>query len=328
MGRRAWLNLVLAAAVAALAAVAWLRPGEEAPPPKPKLLAIDQDRVGRIVIERPGRDTLELVRREGHWWLARPFEAPAAEFRARSILGIADAESEARYEVGEGELAKYGLDPPKAVVRLGDAATVAVGATEPIDLRRYVRVGDERAVHLVRDTFYTDLAADAAELVSTRLIPPGWEPVEIAVPGLTVRRGGEGRWEPDEAHREASADALAAFVEAWRTRRALWVERLDEAARAALAKAPEIRIRLRRAGPKGAEAANATRELRYRLVARDSDKGLVREDLGLVWRVAPAAAAELLELREPAPAGEDAAEKEKADGDETDGSEGDRGSGG
>jgi len=301
VGARGWLNLALAAAVAGLAAVLWLEPGKETPPPKPKLLAIDKAGVRRIVVERPGREALELQRRGDHWWLVRPFEVPAARFRAESILGLAGAESESRFEAAEAELARYGLEPPKAVVRFDDAATVAVGGTDPIDLRRYVRVDGQRTVHLVRDTFYTELAADAAELVSTRLIPPGWEPVEIAVPGLTVRRGGEGRWEPDAAHRDASADALAAFVDAWRTRRALWVERLDKAGRAALARAPTVRLRLRRAGTGREDGDEALLELRYRLVTRESDKGLVREDLGLVWRITPAAAGELLELREPEP---------------------------
>lgn len=283
MSSRMLLNLALLAAVAVLALVAWFEPGKERPAEPPPITALDKDQVQRIRIERRDKDTVILIRDGGHWRMERPIRAPAAEFRVDAILRLARETSHARFPVADGELAKFKLEKPMVRLFL-DQVEIDFGTTEPIDGRRYVRVGD--TVHLITDAYYYHhLTADAPDLVSTRLLPPDARPVEIVLPGLVLQRGDDDTWKLTPERDDVSADDIHALVDEWRRARALWVER-DEGDGE-----PQGRIRVR---IEGSEAP-----IEFQITGREPDLVLTRKDLGLRYRVAADVAGRLLDLPKP-----------------------------
>ena len=76
MSRRAALNLLLLGAVAALAALVFLQPGIETPPPVPTLTDRAPESVARLRIERPGQTAVVLEKREGGWLMLEPLSLP------------------------------------------------------------------------------------------------------------------------------------------------------------------------------------------------------------------------------------------------------------
>lgn len=221
MSRRTLLNVVLAAVVAGLAAFIAYGP-HRAPEPAPApLTTLDASAVSRVVVEPRDADTVEIVRDERGWRLARPFDVPANEFRVLALLGLLAAPAHARFDAVPGELERYGLAPPRARVHLADAV-IAIGDTEPLGGRRYVGYDDQ--VALVDDVYLGRTDARAAGFVSPALLGPAPAIVEILLPGLSVRRV-DGGWRSEPAL--ASADDVVALVDAWRAAQATTVQRYD-----------------------------------------------------------------------------------------------------
>jgi hypothetical protein len=223
MRRRLLLNVGLAAIVAALVLVVWLEPGIDRETGPARLTALDADVIGRIEIQRSGHDGIIIERSDGQWRLLAPLEAPANEFRIEPLLRIADATTHAHFEAGAGELARYGLDPPRAVLRIDDVE-IAFGDTEALDHRRYMRIGN--VVHLVEDHYLHRLQTGYASFVSNRLLPEGSRPVRLSLPDFTLAMDAEGRWNT-APEQDFSMDALNRIVDAWIHARAIIVDAYD-----------------------------------------------------------------------------------------------------
>lgn len=222
MGRRALLNLGLAALVAALALIAWLEPGLEREDATARLTGLAVSDVDRIEI-RAGGESIDLWRIEGRWRMTAPVETAANEFRIEPLLRVVEAQSHARFEAVAGELARYGLEPPRALLHVNDVE-IAFGDTGPIDQRRYVRVGG--FVHLVDDHYLSRLQAGFPSFVTNRLLPEDARPVAFRFPGLVLEQQADGRWrlDPDPA---LPMDALNRFVDGWTHARAIHIDRHD-----------------------------------------------------------------------------------------------------
>jgi hypothetical protein len=219
MGTRVLLNLGLAVLVLALVLVIWLDPGREGE--APRLTGLAAGAVTRIVIRHGGDDEIRIERGNGQWRMSAPLQAAANEFRIEPLLRVVEATSHARFEAVAGELSRYGLDPPRAVLRADDVE-IAFGDTEPIDHRRYMRVG--ATVHLVEDHYLHRLQAGYPAFVSNRLLPDGGRPVRVELPQFTIAQDALGRW-TIEPERDVPIDALDRLVDAWAEARAIIVDR-------------------------------------------------------------------------------------------------------
>lgn len=224
MKKRLLLNLGLAVMVAALVLVVWFEPGIDREAGSVRLTTLAAEEISTIRIQRSGQDEIELERgKDGQWRLTAPLQAPANEFRIEPLLQIAGATSHVRFAAEPGELAGFGLDPPRAVLRI-DAVDIAFGDTEPLDHRRYVQIGN--IVHLVDDHYLHRLQLGPASFVSNRLLPAGSHPVRLALPDFTIEQDAQGRWSIDP-EQEISMDALNQIVDAWTHASALLVEVYD-----------------------------------------------------------------------------------------------------
>ncbi len=228
---RTRINLALLALVLVLGALALWGPAPKDAGPKenPPLTPMRADQVHHVTIERPGlKGSIRLTRADDDRWTVtlpdREAPLPADTFKATRLAELAEARVYDRFPAG-GDLAAYGLDAPRATVTL-NAVTLRFGATEPLRHRRYVIA--DGYVHLIDDRYFDAIANTPANWVDKALLPGAPALAAIRLPGLTVHRGEEG-WTMEPARSDLSADALQAFVDAWRHARALTVKLPDEA---------------------------------------------------------------------------------------------------
>jgi hypothetical protein len=190
LARRWLVNLLLAglAAWLALLALGEHRRVERAG----RLTPLDPGRIERIERHRPDTPPLLLERADGQWWMREPIAAPADADAVGRLLPIAAAQSSRALPAAAADLERLGLGAPAIRLTL-DGLELRFGATEPIADRRYAQVGD--LVHLVEDRDLAGLLTPVPDLLSRRLLPPGFSPGLGSIDG-----------------RPLSADALADLV--------------------------------------------------------------------------------------------------------------------
>ena len=275
MKSRLLVNLGLLALIAILAMVAIVKPGKKEVELSP-LLAVDPQGLTRVTLQN--KETLVFEKQDGQWRLTGPFAAPVNQVRVGQLLDVAKAPSEANYPLKLDEAGQFGLDAPQAVLTLGDK-TLQFGGTDPIKMRRYVRLGD--TLHLVEDNFFHHLTAAATDYVDKRLIPEGAKIQEIQLPGMKALRNAEGRWTVEPAS-ESSTD-LAELASVWATSRAIDVKRMDPKV-----VGETIGIGLVEGAP-----------IEFVIVKKSPELVLGRRDLGLQYEVTSETSRELLNQPKP-----------------------------
>lgn len=276
MKKRLWLNLILLVAVAALASLAFLEPGKKEAKIT-HLAELDDSTVNEITLQN--KERLVFQKREGQWWLASPFAAPANEIRIRQLLDIAKAESLLQYPLKQGDLAKFELDKPKFTLTMGPTKLI-FGGSDPINMRRYVQIGE--TLHLVNDDFSHHLAASATDFVDKKLLPENAKPNEIFLPGLKAKTGQDGKWTLDPP---VDASRMADLVNAWQSARAIEVKRIEQPPQGDI-----VRIGFANHAP-----------IEFVIVQREPDVLLARTDWGLQYVVAGESGKQLLSLKQPEP---------------------------
>jgi hypothetical protein len=275
MRSRLFINLGLLTLIAILATVAIMKPGKKEAEPFP-LLAVDLQGMKRVTLQN--KETLVFEKQDGQWRLTAPFAAPVNQVRIGQLLDVAKATTEASYPLKPEEAGQFGLDAPEAVLTLGDNS-LQFGGTDPIKMRRYVRLGN--TLHLVEDNFFHHLTATATDYVDKRLIPEGSKIQEIQLPGLKALRNGEGHWTVEPAS-ESSTD-LAELASVWATSRAIDVKRMDPKV-----VGETIRIGLVEGAP-----------IEFIILKKSPELVLGRRDLGLQYEVTSETSRELLDQPKP-----------------------------
>lgn len=282
MGRRAVLNLVLAAVVAGLA---WLTFA----PPEPgdsqdaslAVTSLDAAAIRRIEIRAGSRPAMRLAREAGGWMLESPRAGRADPLRVQALLGLATARSRSGFRAAGNDLGQFGLAPPRATVTFDDAV-VAVGDTDPVASLRYVLARDQ--VHLLEDRWFSQIFGEAVAWLDPRLLSGVTALGAIRIPGA------HWTWRDGQWHRQPpgpGAQAGAALAKAWRDASALAVRDLDER----LDWSAEVSVTPRDGGE----------PLRF-VVARTADAVFLgRRDRNVQYRFLPRQAAALLPASPPGP---------------------------
>lgn len=275
--KRARLNLGLMVVAAGLgAAVFFSQKKDEKGPP---LTGLAADAVTHIALEHPGQPGIRLEKRDARWYFGAPVTAEVDEFEINALLGLATAE--AKESVTGATLKNLGLDPPKYTVTLNDVQ-IAVGDVEPIQFRRYVKVGD--VVSLIEDPPSAALDADYSDLVAKGVLPAGSEIASIELPKLKLAKA-DGKWALTPADPNAGADQMQRLADAWKNARAMWNERAAGPA----PKGERVKVTF---------ADGTARE--FVVAARDPQFKLHRPDLGVNYVLSKALADEMLQLPPPA----------------------------
>lgn len=238
MHRSAWINVLLAAAVAALGAWIYFKPARDEKA-EHALSALKPAEVALIRVERPGEPAMVLAKKQGAWFLVAPFAARGNELRAQQLLEIAEARSAHRYPAAD--LGRFELDRPQARLTLGGQA-FAFGMVSPVTREQYVLTGD--AVYAVNPRHGALLPASAADLASVRLLGPAETPLRIELGGFTVAQR-DGAWRRTPAAADLGQDDLLRWVDEWRHATAARVEPHGGAG----PPAEVVRIHLKEGGP-------------------------------------------------------------------------------
>ncbi|MBI3562044.1 MAG: DUF4340 domain-containing protein [Gammaproteobacteria bacterium] len=223
LSARAWLNLGLSIAVAVLISVAVLEPGKK-PIEKVTLSKLDKKTLNHIRIQRANQEDIVLEKHPSGWVMTAPLQYPANDFKVDSLLQIVNAESEAQYPIAPADLAKYGLDKPRASITFNNDQTFELGATEPLQQRRYLRY--QNTLHLILDTYYYQLAAPASGFLDHALLPGNKNITKLVLPTLTVDLK-DGKWSLQPAPKDYSVDQVTALLDGWRYAQAINVSRYD-----------------------------------------------------------------------------------------------------
>ena len=283
MRSRVLLNLGLLVLVGVLTAIVVLEPGKE-PEPKPQPLTTrTPDTITKLKLVRGPDDVIELEKRDGSWWLIKPWSLPARDFRVQGILRLLEADSQSRHSLAALDPARFGLEKPRASVTFDGELTIDFGGTEPLAQRRYVRIGED--LHTIIDTFYYQIAATPESFVDPALLPPEAKPVRLVLPDLALELK-DGKWQRTPEHPELSADASIELVDAWRQTQALEVRPKS--------KLPETRP----AGQAEVWLEGQDQPLRFTLLEDKDNTYLQREDVNLAWQVTKDTADKLLKLRD------------------------------
>jgi hypothetical protein len=279
MSARTWLNLLMLAAVLALAAVTFYKPGIEPEPELPPLTTLDSATVQRIELVR-GETALTLERRDKSWWIAGDTPLPADPLQVDMLLRLPGDRPERSYAAAELDLAKLKLIPGQSRLRF-DTTEFVFGDTDPLQGLRYVQIGDR--VHLIRDSYQNILQGGRTQLTSRRLLPEDADITALELPGLTLRKQDNGVWGVGPAPERLSADAPQKLVQAWNNASALWVRSYQPA---------------EGSKPITLTLADGT-QIRFELRQAEGETLLARPDLGLQYQLPEESARPLLELEVP-----------------------------
>ena len=212
MNKRLTLNISLAVVIIVLALLVIFEPGKDKAPELPKLTSLTGDKIQHVTIERVDRDTLVFEKQADVWHITQPLQLRANEFRVTGVAHAAQTPSHARFPQAGRDLKQYELDTPKIKLTL-DGQLIEFGGVNPLDNRRYVRVGD--TIHLVADDVFLRANGDAAGFVSTALVPEhAQELTEIKLPQLTVQKDKDsGKWTVTPPVANLSTDDIVKFVD-------------------------------------------------------------------------------------------------------------------
>jgi hypothetical protein len=278
MRARGRLNLVLFCAAIALALWVMREPDEEASRASPKLAAIEPMAITRIQIEPLGQESVVLSKRDARWYLNQPMRMPADGSLAAAIAAVAATQSHAQLAVVPQRLQDFGLDPPRARLRLDDLA-LAFGDTEPLHGQRYVLI--ESTVHLIADQFFHYLSQPPERFVHPAPLGPQADPVALELPGLNLELIDQ-QWTVQTEGAKPPAHAVTALVGAWRRARASTVQKRDPTI------APQERIRIRLRG--------IPAPLDFEVGRRGQELLLVRSDLEIQYLLPAPTGERLLRL--------------------------------
>ena len=224
MGKRALLNLWLAAALLALVWVVWQEPGHAPKPAAVKLTALMPAQINKVVINNHS-GTISLSKQGADWEMLEPVKIAANAVRVDDLLQLAQADSLSRFPATGKDLVQYGLDKPVIRVRLNDTELLFGGVT-PVDRQRYVKLGD--TIHTINDRYLFDVSADAAAFVSRDLVPKDKTIVAVTLPDTGLTRDDKGEWTMTPANKGMSQEAAQHFIEAWRDAQAVRVTAYDK----------------------------------------------------------------------------------------------------
>lgn len=255
--------------------------------PNPPLTTVDVNTVRRIVLHNAGSPDIVAEKTAIGWQLIAPVTMPADLVEIGAISALLDAETHGDIDAATANRSALGLDPARNVIEL-DGTVLAIGDLEPLKQSRFVEVNPgkpDARIRLINDFPPEPIDGEFTDLANKALLPFEADIARIEVPGLIVQKAAVGPgWTSTPATDAASASALQAFVDQWRSARAIaTLPPLGDAA-----PGPSVRIVL----------ADAS-EYRYTLVDRAGGHYLQRLDLPLSYQLDPESVAGLLKLASP-----------------------------
>lgn len=222
-----WTRIIAAALILALAGAGYFyleesQPVREDESEREKLFDFKADDITGVAIERPGKETITIEKKEDSGWeITSPIKTPADEGMVSvATRGVSSLESVRKIEK-PGAMKDFGLDEPTVVeikLKDGGSQVVKIGALNPMGQKHYITVGGRDGVFMVMRSSVDEMVKNLYDFRNKKLFRIPKE--EVAK--LTVRRDemtikvvkekdeGEDRW---KLVSPVEADADSAKVE-------------------------------------------------------------------------------------------------------------------
>lgn len=210
---RTLLNAGLFVFILILVLLVVMDPGKEPEKKTTRLTELKQADIKSIDLKRASDADLRLEKRNGIWYITKPYHLAANEYRAHSISALAETLSHLQYDAGNIDLKKFKLDKPDVTITLNNNTVLEVGGVDPIKNRRYVKNGD--TLHLVNDTFYYQIIGKVTAYISYQILPPEIKLSKLVLPKFTLSQH-DGDWRISPADKTISSDSINEFVNEWR----------------------------------------------------------------------------------------------------------------
>lgn len=220
LNSRTTLNITLVAAIILLAVIINYKPGVEPPDQTVPLTTLHPGQITQIEITRQNTPPITMVKEQQDWYIHAPINVAANTPRIENVLRMLQTTSHARFEASDKDLGAYSLDHPLAEVRFNDVE-VAFGGNEPLNNRRYVRIGS--TISLIADSFYYQVIADLSSFVALNPLPADSQLTRIVLPKLDIRKTDNGEWQVNAPGKDVSPDDVNTLQDAWRQAQAVRV---------------------------------------------------------------------------------------------------------
>lgn len=173
-----------------------------------KLSTVSADSINQISIYHKQREVL-LKKIDSTWYLIKPVEITANQFRIKTLLNILNADSHAQYNADSIDLKKFALDKAETYIEFNDTR-INFGISNPINNYRYVKI--DNTLHLIDDLFYPLLSSQTGTLVARELLPATTQVTKIVLPEHTLARDENGIWKSDK---NILSDAIVETIYQW-----------------------------------------------------------------------------------------------------------------
>ena len=223
------LTLTNLSLVLIIAVLYWLVNLPEQTSPKQAVLSkISVNDINTITIQRQNRDEIQLLKKEGLWFIQQPIQAAANQTRIKLLLNLLSQSSYSQYEINSKyELQQFDLEPASLILKMNQH-TFSFGSTENLSQRRYIE--HQGIIHLIDDTISPLLNSTATSFIDNRLFSDHLQINQLQLPLLTNNPITEletitinmedGHWNSDYP---TSADKLSTLIDNWQHAYALQV---------------------------------------------------------------------------------------------------------
>ncbi|MHB1619981.1 MAG: DUF4340 domain-containing protein [Sulfuricella sp.] len=210
MKSRLLLNLVLAALVAVLILLVWLKP-KPAAPLEFKLSTLASASISRIAIEKPGQPAIVLQKNPAGWRLSAPFQARAEESTVGRLLETLAATSLQRFPATD--LGRFQLDPPLLRLTLNDQE-FSFGTQNTLTGEVYVAT--KGGAYLVAPSYFAHAMKMPADFAAQAFLAAEEKPVGFEFADLKLSQDSAGKWSASPARPNWSQDDINRWVDEWR----------------------------------------------------------------------------------------------------------------
>jgi hypothetical protein len=210
MKPRIWLNLALAALVAVLILLVWLKPRPTAQT-EFRLSTLASASINRIAIDKPGQPAIVLQRNLAGWRLSTPFQARADGTMVGRLLEILAASSLQRFPATD--LGRFQLDNPLLRLTLNDQE-FSFGSQNTLTGEVYVATNG--GVHLVAPSYLAYAMKMPADFAARSLLAEEEKPAGFEFADLKLSQNSDGKWLASPARPNLSQDDINRWVDEWR----------------------------------------------------------------------------------------------------------------
>ena len=213
MPKRNLLNLALLLIVISLITLVVFEPGKELPIVPPTLTNLAASDIRHIQIKRAGDNyTIELMKNDNDWVMLQPYRQSANSFRIKSILKLLSAVSFSQNNLADLNPAEFGLAPPQATITFNKTTTIEFGHNKSLKNHRYVKI--DSVLHMIADTFYYQLAANAESFINHKILPEKSKIMQLTLPSIKLEMN-EGKWQATPRPIPFSADSINQLIDEW-----------------------------------------------------------------------------------------------------------------